>query len=100
MAAIRPIPGRPAAAWSVKPWPGRTKMSASAVVEQFTAAREQLDSACDLLRSPTPEVLDRCSVLLESAGRQMADCQSRIAEVRGDPVALEEAWRVRRSFVR
>jgi hypothetical protein len=37
---------------------------------------------------------------LESAGRQMADCQSRIAEVRGDAAAIEEAWRVRRSFVK
>jgi len=75
-------------------------MSSAAVVEQFAATRAQLDSACDLLISPTPEVLDRCSILLESASREMAECQSRIAEVRGDPAAIEEAWRVRRSFLR
>src|SRR5207302_882839 len=62
--------------------------------------RMQLEAACDLLISPTPEILDRCSMLLESAGRQMEYCQSRIGEARGDPVAIEEAWRVRRSFVR
>jgi hypothetical protein len=75
-------------------------MIGAAVVEQFATTREQLDSACDLLISPTPEVLDRCSMLLESASRQMAECQPRIAELRGDAAAIEEAWRVRRSFVR
>jgi hypothetical protein len=67
---------------------------------QFESTRAQLDSACDLLLSPTPDALDRCSVLLESASHQMAACQSRIADARGDAAAIEAAWQVRRSFVR
>ena len=72
----------------------------AAVIERFAATRAQLDSACDLLLSPTPDALDRCSVLLETAGRQMADCYSSLGEARGDAAAIEEAWRVRRSFLR
>jgi hypothetical protein len=75
-------------------------MSAAAVIEQFAATRAQLDSACDLLTSPTPESLDRCAILLESAQRQMTGCQSQIIGAQGDPAALEAAWRVRRSFER
>jgi hypothetical protein len=75
-------------------------MSAAAVMEQFAATRGQLDSACALLLSPTPDALDRCSALLESATRQMEDCQARIGEAQGDAAAIEEAWRVRRSFER
>jgi hypothetical protein len=75
-------------------------MSAAAVTRQFATTRAQLETACDLLRSPDPEVIDRCSLLLESASRQMADCRSQMGEAQGDPAAIEEAWRVRRSFVR
>jgi len=71
-----------------------------AVVEQFAGTRAQLDAACALLISPTPEVLDRCAVLLESAGRQMTECQAQIAGLRGDPTAIEGAWRVRLSFLK
>ena len=75
-------------------------MTGAAVFEQFADTRAQLDSVCDLLISPAPEVLDRCSALLESAGRQMADCQPQIAGLRGDPAAIEAAWLLRRSFVK
>jgi hypothetical protein len=75
-------------------------MSAAAVIEQFGAARAQLDAACDLLHSPTAEAVDRCSMLLESAWSRMADSQSQIGEAHGDPAALEAAWRVRRSFLK
>jgi hypothetical protein len=70
------------------------------MIEQFADTRAQLDEACALLISPTPEVLDRCAVLLESAGRRMAECQPQLAELRGDPAAIEGAWRVRRSFLK
>ena len=75
-------------------------MGAAAVLEQFAAVRAQLDSACDLLISPTPDVLDRCSSLLESVTNQMTDCRSSVDALRGDPAAIEEAWKVRRSFVK
>jgi hypothetical protein len=68
--------------------------------EQLAATRAELDAACAMLTSPTPDVLDRCSILLESASRQMAECQPQIAQLRGDPAAIEEAWRVRRSFLK
>ena len=75
-------------------------MSAAAAIEQFTAVRVRLDAACGLLMEPTAEALDRCSILLESAGHQMADFRSKIGEVQGDPIALEAAWGVRRAFLR
>jgi hypothetical protein len=74
-------------------------MTSAAVLEQFAATREQLDSVCQLLISPAPEVLDRCAGLLESAGRQLTECQPQLAAMRGDPAAIEAAWMLRRSFV-
>jgi len=64
-------------------------MSAAAAIEQFTAIRARPDAACGLLMEPTPEALDRCSMLLETAGRQMADFQSDLGEVGG----IRAHWR-------
>src|SRR5437879_6562932 len=70
------------------------------MIEHFADTRTQIDAACALLISPTPEVLDRCAVLLESASRHMAECQPQLAGLRGDPAAIEGAWRVRLSFLK
>ncbi|MCU1235905.1 MAG: hypothetical protein JWP63_3872 [Candidatus Solibacter sp.] len=75
-------------------------MPAAAVTEQLAAARSELDRAGDLLTAPSPEAMDRCSSVLEATGRQLAEWQPRIAEALGDPDALAEAWRLRRSFRR
>jgi len=75
-------------------------MHTAAFVEQLMSARQQLDLASDLLTKPSPEALDRCSSLLEATGRQLAECQPTFAQQAGNAVALEEAWRLRRSFVR
>uniref|UniRef100_Q01QL5 FlgN family protein n=1 Tax=Solibacter usitatus (strain Ellin6076) TaxID=234267 RepID=Q01QL5_SOLUE len=75
-------------------------MPAATVVEQLAAARLELDRAGELLTSPSPASLDRCSSLLEATGRRLAEWQPRLAEHSGDPEALAEAWRLRRSFRR
>src|SRR5579862_9558261 len=75
-------------------------MAVATVVEQLAAARLELDRAGELLISPSPASLDRCSSLLEATGRQLAEWQPHLAEHAGDPEALAEAWRLRRSFRR
>ena len=75
-------------------------MPVATVVEQLAAARLELDRAGELLTSPSPEALDRCSVVLEATGRQLTAWQPRLAEQAGNPEALAEAWRLRRSFLR
>ncbi|MCX6629908.1 MAG: hypothetical protein NTW28_20005 [Candidatus Solibacter sp.] len=75
-------------------------MGTAALVEQLKSARQQLDFACDLLIRPSPEALDSCSSVLEAAGHQLAEWQPTVTLQAGNAAALEEAWRLRRSFVR
>ena len=75
-------------------------MPSAVLVEQLMSARQQLDSACHLLLRPSGEALERCSTVLEEASRQLSEWQPRLTEQVGDAAALEEAWRLRRSFVR
>ncbi len=75
-------------------------MPVATVVEQLAAARLELDRAGELLISPSPEALDRCSSVLEAAGRRLTEWQPRLTGQAGDPEALAEAWRLRRSFRR
>ena len=70
------------------------------VVEQLAAARLALDRAGELLTAPSPQALDCCSSVLEATGRQLVEWQPRLAEEAGNPDALAEAWRLRRSFRR
>ena len=70
------------------------------MVEQFATVRSQLDRACDRMLTPSPEALDRSSEDLQSAVRQLAEMQPEIPALACNAVALEEAWRVRRSFER
>ena len=70
------------------------------VLEELAATREQCRAASELLICPTPEAVDRCSVLLESAGAHMAALREDLHLARGDAQALEAAWQVRRSFQR
>ena len=75
-------------------------MPGATVVEQLAAARLDLDRAGELLLSPSPEALDRCSSVLEATGRRLTEWRPRLVERTGDPEALAEAWRLRRSFRR
>ena len=75
-------------------------MGGAALVEQLVSARQQLDLAGSLLMKPSPEGVERCSTILEEAGRQLAQWQPEFSRQAGDAAALEEAWRLRRSFQR
>jgi hypothetical protein len=72
----------------------------AAVIEQLASTRMQLDAACALLLSPTPDAVERCFTLLESAGGRMMGFREEMAAAQGDPAAIEEAWKLRRSFER
>jgi hypothetical protein len=74
--------------------------SAAAVMERLAATRAQLDAASEQLLSPTADAVDRCSALLESACSRLTDCRAEVAAAQGDAGALEEAWKLRRSFQR
>jgi hypothetical protein len=70
------------------------------VVEQLIATRLQLDRACGLLATPTPPSMDDCTAVLGAAASQLAECQPLLALQTGNAAALEEAWRLKRSFTR
>jgi hypothetical protein len=73
---------------------------AAAVIEQLASTRMQLDAACALLLAPTPDAVDRCATLLESAGNRLTGFRDQMAGAQGDPAAIQEARKVRRSFER
>ena len=75
-------------------------MPPAAIVEQLAAVRVTLDQACERLTSPSAEALDRCSGDLESAARQLSEWQPLLGAQTGNAAALEEAWRVRNSYLR
>lgn len=75
-------------------------MSPVALLEQLMSARQQLDSACSLLLKPSADALDCCATLLEDGSRQLAELQPGLGQQAENAEALEEAWRLRRSFVR
>ncbi len=58
------------------------------VPEPLTAARAAVEQCCHLLLTPTPEVLDRCSVALSTAIGELAGSRDLMAPLKGDPGAL------------
>ena len=70
------------------------------VTGQLTAIRLQLDRAGDLLTRPSPESMEAGTAVLAAAASELAGYSDRFALAAGDAAALEEAWRVRRSFNR
>jgi hypothetical protein len=75
-------------------------MAPDSISQHLAEIRSQLDRTCERLNSPSPEALDKCSHDLESAVLQLAACQSEFSAHAGDAESLEEAWRIRRSFLR
>jgi hypothetical protein len=73
-------------------------MPGATVIEQLAAARLEIDRAGQLLTAPSPDAVECCASALEAAGRQLAGWHPRLAEQAGNPEALTEAWRLRRSF--
>ena len=75
-------------------------MHAASIMEHLARVRSQLDQAGERLTSPSTDALDSCTEDLASAVRQLAQWQPLLVAEAGNPAALEEAWRVRRSFQR
>jgi hypothetical protein len=69
-------------------------MTAANVVEGLAAARSQVERVCGLLVSASPEFLDGCPGLLERACSVIAEFKPWLSDVRGDPEALAEAYRL------
>jgi len=73
--------------------------------ERLQAARREVDRACELLVSASPESLDRCTQILETAGLQLAQLKPQPSErtARGgieDSESLLEAHRLGASVLR
>jgi hypothetical protein len=60
----------------------------------LAAGRKSAERACELLARPTPEALESCAGLLETAVRQV----SLVRAVAGDAVARAEVRRLRASL--
>ena len=57
--------------------------------EELRRARTNVRHVCEMLQCPTPEVLDQCSILLETAARDLAS--SRLEPPGGNQSTLQEA---------
>lgn len=75
-------------------------MASAGIVERLGAARSEVEQACGWLLSPSPDALDRCSGVLESAMSELSGSMSHLVLARGDPEALAEAWHLRRAVRR
>jgi hypothetical protein len=76
------------------------------VMAKLVTTRSDVDRACELLVTSSPECLDSCSRVLEAAGRRLAEYQPRFgapknsgrigdASVIGHATLLGEAYRLR-----
>ena len=67
-------------------------MATAVLKEQLQATCGEVDRACELLTSPSAESLDRCSQILEMAGRRLAESEARWGG--GDVAVMEGAQRL------
>jgi hypothetical protein len=70
-------------------------MAAADAMEQLVTARSDVDRACELLVSPSPGSLDRCSRVLEAAVQRLAESQTQLRRGIGDPSVVGEAYSLR-----
>ena len=75
-------------------------MMPAGVAERLGATRSEVEQVCAWLISPSPETLDRCTGVLETAISEMAAGSSWLSQARGDPEALAEAWHLQRAVRR
>jgi hypothetical protein len=75
------------------------------VMQRLATTRSDVDQACELLLTPSPGSLDRCSRVLEAAVHQLAEPQPQLgapmnASGIGDAAVLAETYRLRRAVRR
>jgi hypothetical protein len=70
-------------------------MPGTDLVEKLRAARAEVEQACTLLLSPSPDTLGRCMGVFERACHAIGESRRELPGMRGDPVALAEAHRLR-----
>ena len=75
-------------------------MTADLVFERLLSARSEVEQVCILLASPTAEVLDRCTAVLESASAALISCQPWLKGAQGNPEVLSEAGLLQRAVRR
>jgi hypothetical protein len=80
------------------------EMAGQVLTAQLLAARLEVDGAIRLLECPSPDSLDRCARILETAGQRIAGFQPRSGEGGRTSVThtsnREEARRLRSSVLR
>jgi len=70
------------------------------LLDQLRSCTGQAGVAGKLLEMPAPDALDGCSTALEAAAGRLAALQSSLPGLAGNPEALAEAWRLRRTVRR
>lgn len=69
-------------------------------LDELRSFAAEADHASSLLERPVPDALDACATLLGAAAGRLAALQSSLPELAGNPDALTEAWRLRRTVRR
>ncbi len=70
------------------------------VSEKLAAARAEVDAACQILLSPTPEELDQCAARLAAALAHVTDCRTAAQSDVSAEQPRREAHRLGRSLRR
>jgi hypothetical protein len=65
--------------------------TASRGLERLYAVRPEVEGVCGMLVSPSVEVLERCTRVLEYACSELASCRTWADGAHGNPEALVEA---------
>jgi len=75
-------------------------MAGAEIEDELRAARLEVDGAIQLLVSPSPDSLDSCARILETAGQRIAGFQPQLRQGGRTSRAREEARRLRFSVSR
>jgi hypothetical protein len=77
-----------------------TALRPPAGVRAIAAILREVEGVCFLLTSPSPETLDRCERILESASLSFAGLQPDLASAGRDPAALSAVEQLRSALGR
>lgn len=75
-------------------------MVSASVAEWLTAARLDVERACELLISPTGDALDRCQGVLERAVSELVECSHLRAQGKADTEIVSRADALRIQVLR